>query len=198
MDLDDQQVERYSRQIVLSEIGVEGQERLLAADVAVVASGPAARHAVAYLAAAGVGRIAAPAALHDAVDPDQHDVALALPRPDATYDVALIGADDDAGGWRARHVLWIDGPRLGGIPPCPACARDAAADPPPVNPALAAVVPAVVGTVAATEIVKAIVGAGTGLTGRVLAWDAAGAATTMTTVAPRPACAACRRLARGG
>lgn len=61
--LRDDQIERYARQIVLPEIGGRGQERLLAATVAVIDDGddPArevAATAVLYLTAAGVGRIA--------------------------------------------------------------------------------------------------------------------------------------------
>jgi molybdopterin/thiamine biosynthesis adenylyltransferase len=54
--LTDTQIERYSRQIVLPEVGGRGQEQLLSASVAVV--GPGDCGAVAfYLAAAGVGHL---------------------------------------------------------------------------------------------------------------------------------------------
>jgi adenylyltransferase/sulfurtransferase len=104
----------------------------------------------------------------------------------------LTGADD-ATAWRGRHALWIAGPHLGGTPPCPACARAGLPAANPVDAVLAAVTPAVLGAVAATEIVKALVGAGASLAGRVLAWDAAGAELTVATVTARPACATCRR-----
>jgi len=57
MHLTDEQVERYSRQIILPEIGGRGQERLLASSVAVVGSGHTAWTTTSYLAGAGVGRI---------------------------------------------------------------------------------------------------------------------------------------------
>ena len=55
--LTDAQVERYSRQIVLPEVGGRGQERLLAARVAIVGFGPAAVAAVTLLGRAGVGAL---------------------------------------------------------------------------------------------------------------------------------------------
>ncbi|MBP1587789.1 MAG: ThiF family adenylyltransferase [Clostridia bacterium] len=57
MNFTNQQLERYSRHIILKEIGVKGQKRLCAGSVLVVgATGPAVP-AVMYLAAAGVGKI---------------------------------------------------------------------------------------------------------------------------------------------
>jgi hypothetical protein len=53
--LSDDQVERYSRQILLPEVGGRGQERLLAARVTVTGDGPVAAHAATLLAAGGMG-----------------------------------------------------------------------------------------------------------------------------------------------
>ncbi|XP_063545381.1 adenylyltransferase and sulfurtransferase MOCS3 isoform X2 [Cydia strobilella] len=50
-------IERYSRQILLPEIGVEGQTALLAAKVLLVGAGGLGCPAAAYLAGAGVGEI---------------------------------------------------------------------------------------------------------------------------------------------
>ena len=55
--LTDAQVERYGRQIILPEVGGRGQERLLAARVAVAGAGPAATAAVTLLGRAGVGTL---------------------------------------------------------------------------------------------------------------------------------------------
>jgi len=64
--LDDSQLLRYSRHILLPQIGVEGQERLLAARALVVGAGGLGSPAAYYLASAGVGTLAL--ADGDAVD----------------------------------------------------------------------------------------------------------------------------------
>lgn len=65
--LDDAELERYARHVIMEEIGEEGQARLLAASVLVVGAGGLGSPALLYLAAAGVGRIGV-------VDADRVDV----------------------------------------------------------------------------------------------------------------------------
>ena len=55
--LSDPQIERYSRQIILSHVGGKGQERLLHAKVLVAGDGPMQTQALLYLTAAGIGQI---------------------------------------------------------------------------------------------------------------------------------------------
>ncbi len=57
MTLSDDQLDRYARQIVLKEIGGDGQKKLLAARVVLVGAGGIGAPALQYLAAAGVGAI---------------------------------------------------------------------------------------------------------------------------------------------
>lgn len=55
--MDDQQLLRYSRHILLSQIGVEGQEKLLAARALIIGAGGLGSPIALYLASAGVGKI---------------------------------------------------------------------------------------------------------------------------------------------
>lgn len=64
--MDDRQLLRYSRHILLDEIGIEGQQKLLDATVLVLGCGGLGAAALPYLAAAGVGRLLI--ADHDTVD----------------------------------------------------------------------------------------------------------------------------------
>lgn len=57
MDFSEDQIERYSRHIILSEVGVEGQEELLNSKVLVIGTGGLGAPAAMYLAAAGIGTI---------------------------------------------------------------------------------------------------------------------------------------------
>ena len=55
--MDDRQLLRYSRHLLLDDIGIEGQQKLLAAHALILGAGGLGSPAALYLASAGVGRI---------------------------------------------------------------------------------------------------------------------------------------------
>ncbi len=57
MDFNDSQLERYSRHIILKNVGIEGQEKISSAKILVIGAGGLGSPALLYLAAAGVGTI---------------------------------------------------------------------------------------------------------------------------------------------
>jgi len=66
--MDDPQLLRYSRQILLPQIGIEGQQKLLDAHVLIVGAGGLGSPAALYLAGAGVGKLTI-------ADPDHVDLS---------------------------------------------------------------------------------------------------------------------------
>jgi len=170
MPLGDAQIERYSRQIILPEVGGRGQERLLAARVAVAGAGAAAVTAATLLGRAGVGALDLPA--HMAALPElSPECRLARTRaPGADADVTVDLAGDEtvsvALGQRAQatgrlFVLGtLHGTRVAVATlvgrPCIACVahRNAAAAPDP-GP-LAAPAALALGALAASEVLRTL------------------------------------------
>jgi molybdopterin-synthase adenylyltransferase len=64
--MNDKQLQRYGRHILLNEFGIEGQQRLLDANVLIVGLGGLGSPAALYLAAGGVGKLTL--CDHDTVD----------------------------------------------------------------------------------------------------------------------------------
>jgi adenylyltransferase/sulfurtransferase len=57
IDFTDAQLERYSRHIILEEVGIEGQEKIRRAKILIIGAGGLGSPAALYLAAAGTGTI---------------------------------------------------------------------------------------------------------------------------------------------
>ena len=57
IDLTEEQIKRYSRHILLQDVGLEGQEKLLNAKVLIIGAGGLGSPVALYLAAAGVRHI---------------------------------------------------------------------------------------------------------------------------------------------
>ncbi|WP_408955584.1 HesA/MoeB/ThiF family protein [Natroniella sp. ANB-PHB2] len=57
MDFTEEQLERYSRHIILEDVGVEGQIKLLESSVLIIGTGGLGTPAAQFLAAAGVGKV---------------------------------------------------------------------------------------------------------------------------------------------
>ncbi|MFO7867846.1 MAG: ThiF family adenylyltransferase [Bacteroidales bacterium] len=57
MDFTDEQIERYSRHLILQDVGIEGQQKIIESKVLIVGAGGLGSPVAMYLAAAGVGTI---------------------------------------------------------------------------------------------------------------------------------------------
>src|SRR5215475_13131338 len=57
MDLDNDQIRRYSRHLILPEVGLAGQKKICSASVLCIGAGGLGSPIAMYLAAAGVGRL---------------------------------------------------------------------------------------------------------------------------------------------
>lgn len=116
--MNDEQLLRYSRHILLDELGIEGQQRLLDAHVLMVGAGGLGSSAGLYLGSAGVGQLTV--VDHDHVDATNlqrqiaHNLArvgqpkalslreaIAALNPDVTVNAVIERADD------ARLAQWV-------------------------------------------------------------------------------------------
>jgi hypothetical protein len=110
--LSDSQIDRYSRQIVLSEIGGRGQERLLRAEVAIRGSGDAALVCASYLAGAGVGTLSLGGveprgSLGDALDLETRNPDCRLVRVPRRPSVTIVVGHDVPDAFpNASAVVW--------------------------------------------------------------------------------------------
>jgi len=105
MVLSDSQIERYSRQIILSEIGGQGQERLLGARLRLVAEPDLIEQPLAYLVGAGVGSIAIATELL----PREQQISLRAQMHGLNSDVK-IESDQSAGAEFKLDLCLVSGP----------------------------------------------------------------------------------------
>ena len=94
--MDDQQLLRYSRHILLNEIGIEGQERILNARALIIGAGGLGSPAALYLGSSGVGHITI-------VDDDEVDVTN-LQRQIA-HTMARVGQHKTTSAQTAIHAI---------------------------------------------------------------------------------------------
>lgn len=227
--LSNEEIRRYSRHLIMPEVGIEGQRRLKQGRVLLIGTGGLGSPLALYLAAAGVGQIglvdfdvvdesnlqrqivhgtstvgvpkieSARRRLHDlnpTIDITTYETqvtaanALELMRP---YDVIVDGTDNFPTRYLTNDACVLLGkpnvygsifrfegqatvfyPKAGG--PCYRCLYP---EPPPPGlvPSCAeggvlGVLPGVIGTIQATEVIKLLTGIGEPLIGRLMLYDA--------------------------
>ena len=226
--LTEDQIQRYSRHIILKEVGGKGQQKLLNGKVLIIGAGGLGAPIALYLAAAGVGTIGIADAdvvdlsnlqrqvIHFTPDVGKPKVESAAEKmrainPDVTvktyqewisaaniadmiagYDFIIDGTDNFAakflindacvlGGKPYSHggILQFDGQTLTIMPGESACYRCVFPTPPPKDAiptcsqaGVIGVLPAVLGSLQATEAIKFLLGKGDLLTGRLLTYNA--------------------------
>ncbi|MDR2607238.1 MAG: molybdopterin-synthase adenylyltransferase MoeB [Treponema sp.] len=226
--LSNEEIDRYSRHLLLEEVGIRGQKRLKAARVLIVGTGGLGAPLALYLAAAGVGTLGIVdfdfveesnlqrQVIHGTRDIGRPKVASAQDRIKSinpkikinTYNTMLSSANaleimkdydvvaDGTDNYQTRYLV-NDACVLLGIPnvygsvfqfegqasvfyaregPCYRCLYP---EPPPpglvpscAEGGVVGVLPGIVGTIQANEVIKLIVGGGDSLVGRLLLFDA--------------------------
>lgn len=248
MDFSEAEIQRYSRHILLGEVGGTGQAKLRAASVLIVGAGGLGSPLVLYLAAAGVGRIgivdddvvdlsnlqrqiahgmadlgtgkaesaaAAARAINPEVRIDTHVTRLSADNAAALvgdYDIVCDGSDNfttrflvadttvrmqrilvSAAVLRFEGQLSTFKPHIGG--PCYRCLYPEAPPdglvPSCSEAGVLGAVTGVMGTLQATEVLKEILEVGTGLSGRLLIWDAMDMRFRTINIKRNPACTMC-------
>ncbi|MBL8111456.1 MAG: molybdopterin-synthase adenylyltransferase MoeB, partial [Acidobacteria bacterium] len=242
-----EEVSRYSRHLLLSEVNIEGQKRLKAGRVLLVGAGGLGSPAALYLAAAGVGKIGL--VDFDVVDESNlqrqilHDTRwVGRPKLDSArdrlqalnpyieivtfeerltaenalrifegFDIVVDGTDNFATRYLTNDACFLLGkPNVYGSifkfegqasvfwPGKGPCYRCLYPSPPPAGlvPSCAeggvlGVLPAVIGSLQATEAIKILLGAGRTLTGRLLLYDALDLSFRELKLRRDPACPLC-------
>lgn len=247
MEFSEEQIKRYSRHIILNEIGGKGQKKLLESKVFLVGAGGLGSPAGFYLAAAGVGKLGIidnddvdhsnlqrqilhsfkdvgyPKALSakatlEALNPDVEVVPYMQRLTSENimdiikdYDVILDGSDNFPTRYLVNDACVLSGKPLShgsifkfegqattivpGETPCYRCLFETP-PPPDMVPScqeagVLGVLPGLIGSVQATEVVKLLLGKGELLKGKLLLYNALTMEFTKVRIRKNPKCPVC-------
>ncbi len=167
----EEQIERYSRHIILKDVGGKGQKKLLDGRVLIIGAGGLGSPIALYLAAAGVGTIGIADA--DVVDLSNLQRQIAhhtgdIGTPKVLSAAAKMTAMNPDVTVNTYHE-WISAANILDIIPAPP-PKDAI--PTCSSAGVIGVLPGVLGTIQATEAIKYLLGKGELLTNRLLTYNA--------------------------
>ena len=247
VDFTEDQIVRYSRHILLPEVGGAGQEKILRAKVLLVGSGGLGSPVGYYLAAAGVGTIGvvdsdrveisnlqrqiahntqrvgeykadSAKATYEALNPDVNVIAYKdrltaqnIKTIMQDYDLVIDGSDNFPTRYLINDacvlfnktlvtaaVFRFEGQVMTIVPGKGPCYRCLFETPPPSGMVpscqevgILGVVPGVIGTIQATEVIKMILGIGQPLIGTLLIWNALDMSFRMVKVPRNRECSVC-------
>ncbi|NBR93949.1 MAG: hypothetical protein EBT44_03805, partial [Actinobacteria bacterium] len=149
------QVRRYSRHLIIPDVAMDGQRRLMAAKVLCVGAGGLGSPALMYLAAAGVGTLGI--VEFDVVDESNLQRQIIHGQSDVGKSKAQSAAESIAGP--CYRCLYPEPPPPGMVPSC-------------AEGGVLGVLCASIGSIQVTEAIKLITGIGESLIGELMIYDA--------------------------
>src|SRR5207244_2522378 len=143
------EIKRYSRHLILPEVGMAGQLRLKQSSALIIGAGGLGVPLTQYLGAAGVGRLGI-------------DATVLLKKPDVYGSIFRFEGQAsvfDAARGPCYRCLYAEPPPPGLVPSC-------------AEGGVLGVLPGIVGSIQAIEAIKLLLGKGDTLIGRLLVFDA--------------------------